>query len=194
MIPAWFFNKIQECQSCALYKTRHKVAPYKLAHNTKLDFPQRDGVQVLFIGESPGDTEDMVGIPFCGQAGKLLDRMIAEVGIATYAVVNTICCRPVAHDGSNRPPNKTEISKCRNWIQPMIRMFNPQHVVFIGKVPKRAYEAYCQASDIPAITMLHPAYVMRHGGVSSPHYIHDIRILEDVLEFIQGEQGGDEES
>ena len=85
----------------------------------------------LFIGEGPGAEEDVKGEPFVGQAGKLLDNMLAALGIARGDKVyigNAVKCRPPG----NRTPEAAEMAACRPWLERQIALLRPKVIVLLG--------------------------------------------------------------
>jgi DNA polymerase len=85
---------------------------------------------LMFIGEAPGATEDQLGLPFVGQAGKLLDRLLQEIGLAREDVFihNVLCCRPPG----NRDPLPIEIENCHEWLLEKVRLVEPRVVCTLG--------------------------------------------------------------
>jgi DNA polymerase len=85
---------------------------------------------LMFIGEAPGATEDQLGLPFVGQAGKLLDRLLREIGLAREDVFihNVLCCRPPG----NRDPLPVEIENCHGWLLEKVRLVEPRVVCTLG--------------------------------------------------------------
>ena len=86
----------------------------------------------LFVGEGPGAEEDVKGEPFVGQAGKLLDNMLAALGIARGNKVyigNAVKCRPPG----NRTPEAAEMAACRPWLERQIALLKPKVIVLLGK-------------------------------------------------------------
>lgn len=115
------FNLLQ-CERCRLCKTRMNVVPPKIIKDC----------QVLFVGEAPGRDEDMWGQePFVGEAGQLLDSMLAEVGIDRKAcsLANVVSCRPP----ENRLPLTDEIKACSPILDRVIQDSNPEIIVPLGK-------------------------------------------------------------
>jgi DNA polymerase len=92
------------------------------------DFP--DSARLLLVGEAPGAHEDMTGRPFVGKAGRLLDDLLAEAGIARadVAVANVLKCRPPG----NRPPTRAEAGRCRGWLERQLELLDPPLVVTLG--------------------------------------------------------------
>lgn len=85
---------------------------------------------LMFIGEAPGANEDKLGLPFVGQAGKLLERLLGEIGLAREDVFiqNVLCCRPPG----NRDPLPTEIENCQDWLMEKIRLVEPRVICTLG--------------------------------------------------------------
>jgi uracil-DNA glycosylase family 4 len=88
------------------------------------------GARLLLVGEAPGAREDEVGRPFVGKAGKLLDDVLAEAGIARadVAVANVVKCRPPG----NRMPTRAEARRCRGWLDRQMQLADPELVVTLG--------------------------------------------------------------
>jgi len=126
----------------------------------------------LFIGEGPGAEEDVKGEPFVGQAGKLLDNMLAALGIARGDKVyigNAVKCRPPG----NRTPEAAEMAACRPWLERQIALLRPKVIVLLGKaaVHSLLHDDKSLASlrgrrfeyqGIPVIVTYHPAYLLRN--------------------------------
>jgi DNA polymerase len=88
------------------------------------------GARLLVLGEAPGAQEDLLGEPFVGRSGQLLDRLLDEVGLPRpqVAVLNTVKCRPP----DNRVPTRTETEHCRPWLQAQLVEVAPALVVTLG--------------------------------------------------------------
>ncbi len=146
------------CKKCILHKGRTQVV---LARG-KLP------ADVLFIGEAPGVSEDVIGGPFVGPAGKLLDQMIEEAFPARCRVVmtNLVACIPRDNEGSKveEPPEKC-IQACAPRLREFVVLVNPDLVVYVGKLPaKRASEMVESLSpyNVPRIVaIIHPAAILR---------------------------------
>src|SRR5688572_15676788 len=112
------------CRACPLWKT-----------GTQTVFgqgPKR--ARILFIGEQPGDKEDLAGQPFVGPAGKLLDRALAEAGIdrATTYVTNAVKhfkWEPAGKRRLHKKPNSREIAACRPWLVSEVDATRPELIV-----------------------------------------------------------------
>jgi len=113
-------TEASSCTRCALSKTRTQVV-FGNGH------PNAD---LMFVGEAPGFHEDQQGIPFVGQAGKLLDRLLAGIGLtrADVYVANTLKCRPPG----NRDPLPEEKHQCEPWLFRQIELIKPKVVATLG--------------------------------------------------------------
>ncbi|WNY27115.1 uracil-DNA glycosylase [Methanolapillus ohkumae] len=118
---------ILDCKRCDLHKTvTNKVISKGSTHP-----------KVVFIGEAPGKNEDETGIPFCGRAGKLLDKMIDYMKLKEedWAVINTIKCRPP----ENRTPTVKEIEICRPFLTAQLNLMNPAVIILLGNTAEKAF-------------------------------------------------------
>lgn len=126
----------------------------------------------LFIGEGPGAEEDERGEPFVGQAGKLLDAMLAAIGLQRgrkVYIANTVKCRPPG----NRTPEAAEMAACRPYLERQIALLKPRRIVLLGRAAvqsvlgdDRALAALRGKSfdyqGIPVVVTYHPAYLLRN--------------------------------
>jgi uracil-DNA glycosylase len=113
-------TEASSCTRCALSQTRTQVV-FGNGH------PDAD---LMFVGEAPGFHEDQQGIPFVGQAGKLLDRLLAGIGLtrADVYVANTLKCRPPG----NRDPLPEEKQTCEPWLFRQIELIKPKVIATLG--------------------------------------------------------------
>ena len=103
---------------------------------------------LMFCGEAPGKNEDEQGLPFVGQAGKLLDKLLAEIGLtrADVFVVNVLKCRPPG----NRDPAPVEIENCQDYLMRQIELIEPTVICTLGNFATKLLRA-----DPTGITRLH---------------------------------------
>src|SRR5438270_13698915 len=113
-------TEASSCTRCALSKTRTQVV-FGNGH------PHAD---LMFVGEAPGFHEDQQGIPFVGQAGKLLDKLLAGIGLerSDVYVVNTLKCRPPG----NRDPMPDEKQACEPYLFRQIELIQPKVIATLG--------------------------------------------------------------
>ncbi len=149
------------CAACALHEKRNQAVLG--VGDEKADW--------LFIGEGPGAEEDKRGEPFVGQAGKLLDNMLAAIGLkrgANVYIANVVKCRPPG----NRNPTSEETHACQPFLDRQVALIQPRLIVALGKVAantllardgtlgslRRTVHDYRGA---PLIVTYHPAYLLR---------------------------------
>jgi DNA polymerase len=130
---------------------------------------------VMLIGEAPGAEEDRLGRPFVGQSGKLLDKMLATIGLERAAVyiTNVIYWRPPG----NRSPTPAEIAACQPFLERQIELLKPKIIVFLGGIAargllgvkegvtklrgRRFVYTTADGTRIPAMVTFHPAFLLR---------------------------------
>lgn len=164
--------KAESCTKCPLSATRRRVV-----------FGE-GGVRlrVMMIGEAPGREEDAQGRPFVGRAGKLLDELLSRVGVDRRMVyiTNVVKCRPPG----NRPPKRSEIEACREYLLGQLEAVKPRLVVLLGGVALRAVlgEGYSVTSVRGSLLVkegttflptLHPASALYNPG--------NLRLLEEDM-------------
>ena len=125
----------------------------------------------LFVGEGPGADEDAQGEPFVGQAGKLLDNMLAAIRLkrgANVYIANIVKCRPPG----NRTPEPDEIATCLPYLQQQIALIKPKLIIALGKTAATSLlgrdatlgslrGTVHDYQGIPLIVTYHPAYLLR---------------------------------
>ena len=153
---------IASCRACPLFEHRRQTVP---------GMGDRQA-EWLFIGEGPGAEEDASGLPFVGQAGKLLDSMLAAIrlkrGEKVY-IANAVKCRPPG----NRTPETGEIARCQPFLERQIELIQPRLIVLLGRSAVHAILREERASlaslrgkrfeykGIPVVVTYHPAYLLR---------------------------------
>lgn len=154
--------KWSKCERCPLCETRKNVVLVR----GKLP------CDVLLMGEAPGNSEDTLGKPFIGPAGKLLDRIIDDAGgnvaRVRLAFTNVIACIPYDEEGKKvSEPPKEAIAECFPRLVDLVKMARPSSLVCVGQVPdkllqKRADELWDVAEDqFPISQITHPAAILR---------------------------------
>ena len=110
------------CRACALCETRHNLV-FGVG---------REDAEVMFIGEGPGEQEDLKGEPFVGPAGKLLDTMLEIIDLDRNKVyiANMVKCRPPR----NRDPQDREQDACSGWLRRQIALVDPKIIVCLGRI------------------------------------------------------------
>jgi uracil-DNA glycosylase family 4 len=141
------FEVSRGCERCALHATRTQVV---------FGAGNADA-ELMFVGEAPGANEDRQGLPFVGQAGKLLDRLLSEIGLARgdVFVANTLKCRPP----DNRDPLPQEIEACEEYLLRQIELIEPTVICTLGNFATKLLRA-----DSTGISRLHGREEVRPIG------------------------------
>lgn len=144
----------------------------------------------MLVGEGPGREEDLTGRPFVGRAGRLLDELLASVGLRrsdTY-VTNVVKHRATMPGAPNRdrPPAASELAACAPWLAIQIALIRPRIVVTLGRIALAACLPGTRIADVHGrpqpcggVTILplyHPAYAL-HSPAVRPVLFQDIRAL-----------------
>jgi DNA polymerase len=114
------YQEARVCVTCPLHETRTNV----VFGSGNAD------AELMFIGEAPGANEDLQGLPFVGQAGKLLDKLLGEIGLerGDVFVANTLKCRPPG----NRDPHPHELEACQHYLYSQLELIQPTVVCTLG--------------------------------------------------------------
>lgn len=156
-------SEVSSCRKCPLSKTRKNVVFGAGSEKARL----------MFVGEAPGQDEDIQGLPFVGRAGQLLTKIIEAMGMKREDVyiANILKCRPP----ENRPPAPDEILACRDNLKRQIGMIKPKVICTLGKfasqtllnteTPISALRGKFGSYDgIKVMPTFHPAYLLRNPG------------------------------
>jgi uracil-DNA glycosylase len=132
------YEEARRCERCPLHQTRTTVVFG--AGNADAD--------LMFVGEAPGANEDRMGLPFVGQAGKLLDRLLEEIGMerADVFVANTLKCRPP----DNRDPHPKEVEACQDYLHRQVELIEPVVICTLGNFSTKLLRG-----DTTGISRLH---------------------------------------
>jgi len=169
----------------------------KLASNTVF-CDGNSAAPYMFIGEAPGATEDKMGIPFCGESGKLLDNILASIDVSrknNAYITNTVFWRPPA----NRAPTQEEIDVCKPFVEKHIALVNPKIIILVGstaatsllgkhagitKIRQEYYSYSNQYLSVPIITtaIFHPAYLLRQPMQKKTTWYDLLKIKEYVTD------------
>ena len=150
------------CQRCDLAKTRHNVV-FGVGN---------EQAKVMFVGEGPGEQEDLQGVPFVGPAGKLLDDMLEMIDLdrSRVYIANLVKCRPPR----NRAPLFNEQDMCRGYLDRQIELVNPAILVCLGRIA-----AMNLIRDNFRITREHGAWYNVRGRSCTAIY-HPSALLRDI--------------
>ncbi|MCL2081232.1 MAG: uracil-DNA glycosylase [Oscillospiraceae bacterium] len=168
------------CQNCALGETRTNVVFGTGDRNAK----------VMFIGEGPGEQEDLRGEPFVGRAGQLLDEMLAAIGLSRRQVyiANIVKCRPP----NNRDPLNIEQDACIGYLRNQVYLIKPKIIVCLGRIAAmkiiradykitQEHGLFEKRGETLLTATFHPAFVLRDPR-KRPDAFMDMCAIEDQLE------------
>jgi uracil-DNA glycosylase len=154
---------LQGCTRCKLHKGRTNIV-------FGVGNPK---ARLMFVGEAPGEDEDLKGEPFVGKAGQLLTKMIEAMGLRREDVYicNTVKCRPP----NNRNPEPDELSSCEPFLKAQLAAVKPEAIVTLGKFAAQALlrdetpvsrlrGQWREYEGIPLMPTFHPAYLLRSPG------------------------------
>ncbi|MCP4666233.1 MAG: uracil-DNA glycosylase [Deltaproteobacteria bacterium] len=169
---------IGECRRCKLHRGR-----------TRLVFGEGSPkARLVFVGEGPGEDEDLAGRPFVGRAGKKLDQIIEKgMGLSRDEVYicNVVKCRPP----KNRDPEEDETAACIPFLKQQLECIRPEVICLLGRVAGRALLGddfaitrergkWRSFMGIPLMPTYHPAYILRNPSARRP-------VWEDVQEIME---------
>jgi DNA polymerase len=182
-----------ECKACDLWKK-----------GTQTVFGEgRRRAKVLFVGEQPGNEEDLTGKPFVGPAGRLFDEALSEAGIdrkQTYVtnVVKHFKWEPRGKRRIHKKPNAVEINACRPWLEAEIALVKPQVIVALGATAAQALLGpkfrvtkqrgkFLESTLAPYImATVHPSSILRAPDdetrrLEYRHFVDDLKKLARVM-------------
>lgn len=154
-------EKCRSCQGCGLWETRHNVV---------FGVGKRDA-DIMFVGEGPGEQEDLRGEPFVGPAGQLLDEMLSIIDIdrTNCYIANIVKCRPPR----NRDPQEPEQDACIGFLRNQFALVRPKIVVCLGRIAARRL-----IDTNYRITREHGTWINRQGTWMTAIY-HPSALLRD---------------
>lgn len=164
-------DKINNCTLCKLCYGRKNVVIERGSRTAKW----------MFVGEGPGEDEDIQGLPFVGKSGQLLDKMIAAMGLDKnndVYICNVVKCRPPY----NRNPEIEEINFCKNYLLSQIELVKPKIIVALGRFSSQTLlnsnlaigklrNKVQDFNGIPLIVTYHPAYLLRNPSAKKEAWV-----------------------
>ena len=182
MIKAWDelnFNCLL-CEKCELSKTRSNVV-FGVGNTN---------ANVMFIGEGPGENEDLQGEPFVGRGGQLLDKMLAAVDLdrkKNIYIANIVKCRPP----QNRDPKPAEQEACIDWLRNQVALIKPKIIVCLGRIAAmklispdfkvtKEHGIFFEKNGVLMMGTFHPAAILRNP-LQKPDAFEDFLKLRDKI-------------
>ena len=183
-------EEVKKCRKCGLWRGAIQSVPGEGSFDAK----------VIFVGEAPGFHEDQRGIPFCGAAGKLLDKLLTSIRLKRDEVfiTNVLKHRPPG----NRDPSPEEIEACRSFLDRQIEIIEPEIIVTLGRFSMAKFLPNALISQVHGqprfvqwgerelivIPMYHPAAALRNGKIMMAEQEDFIKLGK----FLEKLNGGEE--
>lgn len=171
------------CSCCGLRRTRTNLVFGD--GNRKAD--------IMFVGEGPGEQEDLQGIPFVGPAGKLLDDMLSIIDLdrTSCYIANVVKCRPPR----NRDPEAEEQDACFNFLREQIELVHPKIIVCLGRIAAmrlirpdfritREHGMWFQGGEVWLTAIYHPSALLRDPS-KRPETFDDLLEIRDRLAVLR---------
>jgi DNA polymerase len=158
----------QNCKKCALCETRTNIV-FGTGCET---------AEVMFIGEAPGEKEDLTGEPFVGRSGQLLDKYLAHIDLnrnKNAYIANIVKCRPP----KNRDPLPAEQDLCIGWLREQVRILRPKILVCVGRIAAqriigndfrvtKQHGEVVERNGSLIMGTFHPAVLLRNPNLKEP--------------------------
>ena len=170
------------CTRCPLYESRHNVV-FGVG-------PEK--AEVLFVGEGPGEHEDLQGEPFVGRAGQFLDDMLSIIGLSrrNCYIANIVKCRPP----HNRYPLNTERDACSSWLEAQMKLLEPKLIVCLGRIAAtelidpdfritREHGRWFSIGGTQRMAMYHPSALLRDPS-KRPETFRDLKSLQAMVKQV----------
>ncbi|MDR1240903.1 MAG: uracil-DNA glycosylase [Oscillospiraceae bacterium] len=155
-------KECKRCTKCDLFKLRTNVVFGQGNYKS----------EILFVGEGPGENEDLQGKPFVGRSGKLLDEMLKKINLSrdkNFYIANIVKCRPP----QNRDPSPQEQEICIDWLRWQVRLMKPKIIVALGRIAAMRiidsniritidHGKFIIKKGIWMMATLHPAAILRN--------------------------------
>ena len=173
------------CRNCALCQTRHNLV-FGVG---------REDAEVMFIGEGPGEQEDLKGEPFVGPAGKLLDTMLEIIDLdrSKVYIANMVKCRPP----HNRTPLPEEAAACMPFLRAQFSLVRPQVIVLLGATAAktllrpdfritREHGQWEERKGVWFLPTYHPAALLRDESKKRDAW-HDLQLVMAKLKDLEAQ-------
>ena len=172
-------NACLQCDRCELCATRTNVV---------FGVGPQDA-EILFVGEGPGQQEDLSGVPFVGPAGRFLDDMLSIIGLGRHNcyIANIVKCRPP----QNRDPMQTEQDACIPWLRMQTKLLRPKIIVCLGRIAamkliredfkiSREHGQWTEKGGIWFTALYHPSALLRDES-KRPETFRDLKSLQEKV-------------
>ena len=177
------YNVCKECTKCALHETRTNCVFGTGNPNARL----------MFVGEAPGEQEDLSGTPFVGRAGQLLNKFLFAVDIdrSDVYIANILKCRPP----KNRDPLPQEEDACIDYLREQVRIIQPEIIVCLGRIAAmrlikpdynitREHGTWVEKGKFLMTAVYHPAALLRDPR-KNEEMLRDMKAIKQKLDELQ---------
>lgn len=178
-------KRCEECTRCQLHKSKTNTVFGKGSKNAT----------ILFVGEAPGEQEDLQGIPFCGASGQLLDKYFAAIDMEEedYYVGNILKCRPPY----NRDPAPEEQEACIGYLREQLQLIQPKIIVCLGRIAAtkiikpdfkitKEHGKWFKKGKYYITAVYHPSLLLRDPS-KKEDMLRDFLEIEKMLKTIKSE-------
>ncbi len=176
-------NQCLSCTACDLCQTRNNVV-FGVGV---------DDAEVMFIGEGPGENEDLQGEPFVGRGGQLLDKMLSSIDLDRHKniyIANIVKCRPP----KNRDPFPEEQEQCIKWLRKQFSILRPKIIVCLGRISAakiikpdikimKEHGIFFKKKGVLMMPILHPAALLRNPNNKPAAYQDLLKLQEKIKEI-----------
>ena len=176
-------RECNKCSKCELCKTRHNVV-FGVGNTN---------AEVMFIGEGPGENEDLQGEPFVGRGGQLLDKMLCAVDLdrkKNIYIANIVKCRPP----HNRDPKPEEQEMCIDWLRNQVKLIKPKIIVCLGRIAAlkiirpdfkitKEHGVFIKKGNVEMMAMYHPAAILRDPRKKEDAFQDFLTLREKIKEI-----------
>ena len=152
-----------------------------------------EDAEVMFIGEGPGENEDLQGEPFVGRGGQLLDKMLNAIDLDRHKniyIANMVKCRPP----KNRDPLPEEQEQCIGWLRNQVKIIKPKIIVCLGRVAAtriiksdmkitKEHGVFFEKNGVIMMATLHPAALLRNPN-NKPGAFEDFQKLREKIKEV----------
>lgn len=179
------YTQCMGCARCSLSQTRNNVV-FGVGNRN---------ADVMFVGEGPGQQEDLTGEPFVGRAGKLLDEMISIIDLdrTNCYIANIVKCRPP----NNRDPLSVEQDACIDWLRMQVKLIQPKIIVCLGRIAAmklikddfkitKEHGLWFERGGFLMMAMYHPSALLRDVS-KRPDTFADLKTLQSKMREICGD-------
>ena len=176
-------RECKQCRKCALCETRNNVV-FGVGNTES---------PIMFIGEGPGEQEDLRGEPFVGRAGQLLDDMLTCIDLdrSKVYIANMVKCRPP----HNRDPLEIEQEACSGWLKAQIELIDPKIIICVGRIAAmsfikpefritREHGQWFEKDGRRYMAIYHPSALLRDPS-RRPETFVDLKAIQKALKDIQ---------